>query len=527
MSIQSEITRITNKRNASFVEVENKGVTVPSGSTIDDLPGLIAQISGGGEAISVIDTLDSHGGTIRTITAVDISNDTVAADKLLSGYTAHDHTGTAITGTLVVSGANLGTKTITTNGTYSASNDQLDGYSSVTVQVPIADYGRNLIPTTPGYTSFSTSDYSFSAEYQNKNIFTCTVLNNGTGSSPIIGFNNQTSSGFVPVDITGKTVRMSHSVDTPADSKVCYMVRGISDDGTAYKNWQIDLNLQSTGIYEFDETIFKNRCDGYSKFFIVGFYFASNSVRLAGQVFRFTVEITGTNFPVLQNKTATPSETAQKVTPDAGYDAISSVSIGAISSTYVGTGVARKSSTDLTVSGATVSVPAGYYAEAGSKSITSGSASTPATTITANPSISINSSGLITAITSASKSITPTVSAGYVASGTAGTVSVSGSNTEQLTTQAAATVTPTTSSQTVGGAGKYMTGAITVNPIPSNYIITSDATASAADILSGETAYVNGSKLTGTLVVQHYYTGTSDPSAATGSNGDIYLKTGA
>lgn len=44
MSIQSEITRISGKRDDSFDAVESKGVTVPSGSTIDDLPGLIAQI---------------------------------------------------------------------------------------------------------------------------------------------------------------------------------------------------------------------------------------------------------------------------------------------------------------------------------------------------------------------------------------------------------------------------------------------------------------------------------------------------
>ena len=46
MSIASEITRITNKRDASFTAVANKGVTVPSGSTIDDLPDLINAISG-------------------------------------------------------------------------------------------------------------------------------------------------------------------------------------------------------------------------------------------------------------------------------------------------------------------------------------------------------------------------------------------------------------------------------------------------------------------------------------------------
>lgn len=43
--------------------------------------------------------------------------------------------------------------------------------------------------------------------------------------------------------------------------------------------------------------------------------------------------------------------------------------------------IATKESTDLTASGATVTAPAGYYAEAASKSVASGSAKTPATTI--------------------------------------------------------------------------------------------------------------------------------------------------
>lgn len=91
-----------------------------------------------------------------------------------------------------------------------------------------------------------------------------------------------------------------------------------------------------------------------------------------------------------------------------------------------------------------------------------GSATTPATTITANPSISVSNSGLITATASASKSITPTVVAGYVSAGTAGTVTVSGSNTQQLTTKAAATYTPTTSNQTIA-SGQYLTGAQTIS----------------------------------------------------------------
>lgn len=107
------------------------------------------------------------------------------------------------------------------------------------------------------------------------------------------------------------------------------------------------------------------------------------------------------------------------------------------------------------------------------KTIASGSASTPATAITANPTILVSASGLITSSVSGSQNVTPTVSAGYVSSGTAGTVSVSGSNTQQMTTQAATSVTPSTQTQTVGAAGRYMTGAVTVNPIQSQYIVPS------------------------------------------------------
>lgn len=214
------------------------------------------------------------------------------------------------------------------------------------------------------------------------------------------------------------------------------------------------------------------------------------------------------------------------ITADGTYDAEDDALDGYSSVTVnVPTGTARTSA-DLTASGATVTVPAGLYAAQATKTVASGSASTPATSITANPSISVSASGLITATANASKSVTPSVSAGYVSSGTAGTVSVSGSNTQQLSTQAAATITPTKASQTAVAAGKYTTGAVTVAAIPSAYQDVSNVNATAADVVLGKTIVTaNGVSTTGTLEIQRYYTGSSEPAASVGSDGDIYLMT--
>ena len=170
-----------------------------------------------------------------------------------------------------------------------------------------------------------------------------------------------------------------------------------------------------------------------------------------------------------------------------------------------------RDSNDLTISSATVTAPAGYYPSNASTSIASGSAATPATSITANPSITVGSDGLITATASATKSVTPTVSAGYVSSGIAGTITVSGSNTNQLSTKAAATIIPGTSNQTIA-SGTYLTGTQTIS---------GDANLVASNIISGKTIF----GVAGSVVIQHYYTGSETPSNSTGENGDIYLKT--
>lgn len=175
---------------------------------------------------------------------------------------------------------------------------------------------------------------------------------------------------------------------------------------------------------------------------------------------------------VTKNYTPTESAQSEAIQASQDYDGLGTVTVnvGAISSSYVGSGITRRSSSDLSASGATVTAPAGYYSSNATKSVQAGSATTPATTITANPSISVGSDGKITATVNKSQNVTPTVSAGYVSSGTAGAIGVTGSTTSQLSTQAGTTISPTESEQTAVASGKYTTGVVKVGAISSTYV---------------------------------------------------------
>ena len=140
---------------------------------------------------------------------------------------------------------------------------------------------------------------------------------------------------------------------------------------------------------------------------------------------------------------------------------------------YTGT-AAENDSSDLTVSGATVTAPAGYYSSSASASVASGLA-TPASSLSGTSASLSTGTNTLTLTKTISNS--PQVTAGYVSSGTAGNTAVT--LTASVTTKAAATITPGTSNQTIA-SGTYLTGAQTIS---------GDANLLAGNIVSGKTIF--------------------------------------
>ena len=164
-----------------------------------------------------------------------------------------------------------------------------------------------------------------------------------------------------------------------------------------------------------------------------------------------------------QAKTVTPTKKQQSVTPDPGYYALSSVTVGAIPDAYQDV-----SSVDATAG----DVLTGKIFVASDGTVVTG-------TMANQGAVSKTLDGT---------TISYTIPKGYH-SGT-GTVTI------VLETK---TVTPTKSAQDITPTAGKVLSKVTVAAIPDKYVDTTSANATAGDILTSKTAYVGGAKVTGTM----------------------------
>lgn len=165
----------------------------------------------------------------------------------------------------------------------------------------------------------------------------------------------------------------------------------------------------------------------------------------------------------LQSKQVTPTKAQQNVTPDAGYYGLSDVTVAAIPQAYQDVSTVTATAKDVLANKVIVTADG---------TVTTG-------TMPNNGAVAQKLDGETTSYT---------VPAGYHDG--KGTVSVTVETKSATPTKEEQTITPTEGS---------LLSSVTVGAIPAEYVDTTDGTATAAQILTGRTAYVAGEKVTGTM----------------------------
>ena len=201
----------------------------------------------------------------------------------------------------------------------------------------------------------------------------------------------------------------------------------------------------------------------------MGVYLGSDAVDMQGGF------VTGGASGVkLQSKTVTPSENTQTVNPDSSYDALSSVTVEAISNTYIGSSVTKKSAATYTPGTSDQSIASGQYLSGtqtikGDANLVAGNIKSGVSIFGVSGTYTGSSSGGSGSVSLQSKIVSPSErtqtvkpDSGY---GGLSQVTVNAISTTYVgsgvTKQAAATYTPSTSNQTIA-ASQYLSGAQTI-----------------------------------------------------------------
>lgn len=252
-------------------------------------------------------------------TLMDVTSDTVDAGDLLSGETATKNDGTKVTGNI----ATKSSSDLTVNG--------------ATVTAPA------------GYYNTAASKAVTTTTHPNP---TAAI----TSSTGVVTATHTQGTGYVTggttTGILNLTTQAAQTINTSTADQTIASYRWLT--GTQTIKSVTTSNLTAANIAN-------------------GVTVKVGDVNNASRI----TQVTGTYAPALSSLTVTPTETAQTFNATGVYG-YKPVTVNAISSTYIGTGVAKKSSTDTTFASTTgtFTAPAGYYSTAATKTITMQAAQT-------------------------------------------------------------------------------------------------------------------------------------------------------
>ena len=480
LTLDEQKTIIDNisKRTSSDVTASGATVTVPKGFYGSQVT---KSVSSGSATPAA--TISATGASITAGTNTLTFSKTVSnTPQVSAGY---------------ISSGTAGNSSVSLTATVNTRSSSDLTASGATVTAPAGYYGSAAtksvdsmtLPTAASSTSSGTSKATISRSTSNQYINIPTGYN-GTASYYTI---SAVADGTAGTPTASKGTVSNHQVSvTPSVTNITGYITGGTKTGTA-------VTVTASELASGNKEITSNG----TGIDVVGYSTVSVSV---GSTINN------------QNKSVTPTESQQTVEADTGYTGLGTVTVGAISSTYVGSSITRRSSSDMTFgfyggSMPYIGAPAGYYAADGMKMITRGTEGTPTATkgTVSNHSISItpsvtNEEGYIIGGTKTGAAVT--VTASELASGNKAitnngtnidvvgysTVSVSvGStiNNQDKTVDPAVLTQYITADTGYTGLGTVTVNAMPTMTLPTTASSTSSGTKKADVSMSSSIQYIN------------------------------------